>query len=513
MANEGKGAAPPPTATGVLIGLALAGILLHFSLTGRYGIFRDELYYLACADHLAWGYVDHPPLSIALLAAVRALLGDSLFALRLVPVLLGGATVVVTGLLARELGGRALAQGLAALSVLLAPIVLANGTFYSMNALELLLWPSCFLLLARIARHGGRGRWLWLGLLLGLAVENKLGTAFLGVGLVMAIALTRLRRELLTPWLWAGVALAALVVAPHVVWQVTHGWPFLEFAASARAGKMVAMSLPDFFFALVLLGGPAAVPLWLGGLVALLALPRLRPFRVAGVTALVALGAIVLAGGKPYYAAPLLPPLLAAGAVLLERLSAGGRRWIAPVAVGLVGLTGLVLLPMAVPTLPPSTYVAYAARLGVAPPRDERAPLGSLPQHFADRFGWENLAATVGRVYAALPPEERERAAVLASNYGEAGAIDFFGPRYGLPKAICPHNAYWHWGPRDATGELVIAVGYPRERLDALFEQVEERGRVVSEWAMPYETDLPVFVCRGLRAPIDVAWEAAKRFI
>lgn len=455
--------------------------------------------------------MDHPPLSIGVLAAVRAALGDSVFALRLVPVLAGAGTVLATGLLARELGGRRLAQGLAALAAALAPVVLANGTFYSMNALELALWPTALLLLARINRRGGCGRWLWLGLVLGLAAQNKLGTAFLGVGLLAGVALTRLRAELRTPWPWAGAAVAALVVSPQVAWQVAHDWPFLEFAATARAEKMVAMSTVGFLGALALLGGPLVAPLWGVGLGGLLVGRRLRPFRPLGVTALVALAAIMAAGGKPYYAAPLLPALLAPGAVLLE--SVATRRWMANTLVALVTLGGLALLPLAVPVLSPASYVAYAEHIGIAPPRDERSPLGALPQHFADRFGWQNLAETVARVHAELSPEDRAHAAILASNYGEAGAIDHFGPRLGLPKAICPHNSYWTWGPRDATDELVIAIGYPRERLEQIFEHVEERARVTSEWAMPYETNLPVFLCRGLRVPIGEAWAAARRFI
>lgn len=502
-----------PPAGRLLAGLALLGVVLHFATAGAYGIFRDELYYLACADHLAWGYVDHPPLSIAVLAAVRALLGESLFALRLVPTLAGGATVVVTGLLARQMGGGRLAQALAATAALCAPVVLANGTYYSMNALDLVLWPVALLLLLRAGADAGTGRaaWLWPGVVLGFAALNKLGAAFLGAGLAAGVALTPFRRALRSPWPWVGAAVAAAVVAPHVLWQIGHGWPFLEFAANARAGKMAEQSPLGFLAALALLGGPGAAPLWGAGLAGLLVGAPLRAARAVGVVALVALGAIIAAGGKPYYAAPLLPALFAAGAVLAER--AGARRWVPIAALALTVASGVALLPLAVPLLPPERFVTYAEAIGVSPPRDERAAVGALPQHFADRFGWPELASAVAAVYHALPPEERARAAILASNYGEAGAIDHFGPPLGLPRAICPHNSYWLWGFGGATGEVVIAVGYPRDRLEQLFERVEERGRSISRWAMPYEADLPIHVCWRLRVPIDEAWAAARRFI
>ena len=510
----------------VVAALACAKLVLHFVLNDTYGVFRDEYYYIACAEHLGWGYADHPPLSIALLALVRATLGESTFALRLLPVLAGAGTIVTTALLARELGGRGFAIAFAALLALLAPIFLANGTFFSMNAFEQLLWPLAALALARLCRGGPPRLWLGLGLLLGLAALDKLSAAFFGVAIVAGVVATPLRRQLRTLWPWAGAIAALLIVLPHLVWQANHGWPFLTFAANAREFKIAAASPLEFLAGVTLLFNPLALPVWLGGLAALFVLPALRPAGRALGVAFVVLVALVLAtGGKTYYVAATFPIVLAAGAVATERLVARlsaaperpGRRVAARVlsvaAPGIVAVGGLALVPLAVPTLAPATFVRYAETLGVAAPRDERTPLGALPQHFADRFGWENLVTTVAAVWGALPPEDQARAAILAGNYGEAGAIDVLGPPHGLPKAISLHNSYWLWGPGDTQAAVVVAVGVPRADLEALFDSVEERGRVRSDWAMPYETDLPVHVCRGLRVPLREAWAAGRKFL
>ena len=206
--------------------------------------------------------------------------------------------------------------------------------------------------------------------------------------------------------------------------------------------------------------------------------------------------------------------LFAAGGVAYERLSARrGWHWLRPALVGLVTLVGIVAVPLAVPILPPESLVRYAAAIGAEAPQEERQRRVALAQHFADRFGWENMVATVARVYQTLPPEERAHAAIIVGNYGEAGAIDFFGRRYGLPHAISGHNNYWLWGPGNTTGEVVIVVGASREQLEPHFEDVTQAATVESEYAMAFETNLPVYVCRRLKRPLAEVWPALKRYI
>lgn len=503
-----------PDATGLLLLLALAKTALHFATLSNYGYFRDELYYLACADHLAWGYVDHPPFSIALLAVTRSLFGDSLLAIRLPVVLAGALTVVLTGWLARELGGGRFAQVLAALAFVFMPVALGMASFYSMNALDLLFWLGAVYVLVRILNSGDARLWLVFGAIVGVGMMNKISVGFLVFGLLVGLVLTRQRQLLLSAWFWLGGVIAALLFLPHVIWQIANGFPTLEFMRNASELKIQAMSVGAYLGAQVLYSGPAAVPLWVGGLLYLLFARAAGAYRALGIAYLAILALLVSQHGKAYYLAPAYPMLFAAGGVAYERLSVrGGWRWLRPAMLGLITLVGIVVMPLAVPMLSPESVVRYAAAIGVEVPQEERLRHVALAQHFADRFGWENMVATVARVYQALPPEERQRAAIVAGNYGEAGAIDFFGSRYGLPHAISGHNSYWLWGPGNTTGDVAIVIGAPRERLQQLFADVTQVDTIVSDYAMAYETNLPVYVCRHLKRPLAEVWPALKRYL
>ena len=494
--------------------LALAKTALHLATIANYGYFRDELYYLACADHLAWGYVDHPPFSIAVLAVTRSLLGDSLLAIRLPVVLAGAATVVLTGWLARELGGGRFAQVLAALAFVFMPVALVMATFYSMNALDLLFWLGAVYVLVRIINSGDARLWIAFGAIVGVGMMNKISVGFLVFGLLVGLALTRHRRLLLSPWFWLGGAVAGLLFLPHIIWQIANGFPTLEFMRNASELKIQAMPVGAYLGAQVLYTSPAAVPIWVGGLAYLLFVRAAAAYRALGIAYLAILALLVAQHGKAYYLAPAYPMLFAAGGVAYERLSARrGWHWLRPALVGLVTLVGIVAVPLAVPILPPESLVRYAAAIGAEAPQEERQRRVALAQHFADRFGWENMVATVARVYQTLPPEERAHAAIIVGNYGEAGAIDFFGRRYGLPHAISGHNNYWLWGPGNATGEVVIVVGASREQLEPHFEDVTQAATVESEYAMAFETNLPVYVCRRLKRPLAEVWPALKRYI
>lgn len=496
-------------AIGVLAGVATAKLLIHFVTNGNYGYFRDELYYIACSDHLAWGYVDHPPLSIALLAATRAMLGDSLFAMRLPVVLCGALCVVLTGLLARELGGGRYAQGLAALAYLVTATSLAMASFFSMNAFDVLFWLICMHIVVRLLQTGDTRLWLLLGAVAGLGMLNKYSVAFGVFGLLAGMLVTPSRRCLFSGWLLAGGALAALIFLPHLLWEVANGLPTSEFIRNATAYKIVAMPPLAFLMAQVLETNPVTAPLWLAGLGYLLFAPAMRQFRPLGAMYVVVLLILLLQHAKPYYLSPAYPALLAGGAVAAERL----RPWLrAALGIWLV-IGGVAVGAMAIPALPPATYLRVTRLLGIRAPQEERSHTAEMPQILADRFGWENLTETIGRVYQALPPDQRTRAAILAGNYGEAAAVDFFGPRYGLPKAISGHNNYWLWGPRGATGELMIVVGIAKADLEQYFATVEQADTIVSPYAMPFETNLPVYVCRDLRLPIDQVWPAVKRFM
>lgn len=499
----------------VLALIAVAKFGFHLATSQGYGIFRDELYYIACSEHLALGYVDQPPLSILLLWLARRSLGDSLPAIRLLAALAGAASVFVTGLIARQLGGRRGAQVLAALAVFVAPVLLAFAHFFSMNAFDLLFWTVLELLAVRILWHDAPRLWVVFGLIAGLGLQNKYSVAFLVFGLAIGLVLTPLRRHLASPWLWLGGALAALIFLPHLWWQVQTGWPSLEFMSRATAEKNLPISPLAFAAQQLLLLNPLLFPLWLTGLAALLLAPSLARVRALGWAYVAVFVLFVTQRAKVYYLAPIYPVLFAAGAVTVERFCA--RRawgWAMPAAAVLTVVGGLVTLPMAVPVLPVQTFLVYQQALGLSPPQMERNPRGALPQVFADMHGWAELVDTVARVYQRLPAEARPRAVVLVSNYGEAGAVDFLGRPRGLPRAISGHNNYWLWGPGDLRADdTVIAVGLSREQLLQAFAEVERVDTVRCEYCMPFENDLPVHVARGLKGPVGALWQRLRRFI
>jgi len=499
-----------------VVALKLAIHLLTNAIVSRpgdFGFFRDELYYLASTDHLAWGYVDHPALSIWILAAVKGLLGDSLFSVRLIPALAGAATVLLTARLAKELGGRAFAQTLAALGATVSLIALGIGAIYSMNAFDHLLWVLAFLCMARLETTDDRRWWLALGGVLGFGLLNKVGVLWLGLGFGLAALLTPRRRDLTTRWPWLGVGLGALGGLPFLLWNLTHDWAHLTFIENALSGKYSGLTRLGFLREQLVQSNPSTVLLWTVGLAALLVAAKLRPYRGLAISVLTVAAVLLLNGrSKAEYLAPAFPALFAAGGVIWELWTEQGRRrWLrVPLVVLLVA--GLVLTPLVLPVLSVDSYIAFAEGLGVAPGTSEEKELDDLPQFYADMFGWKEKAEAVAAVYHSLSPEERAKAFIYGNNYGRAGAIDYWGPSLGLPKTIGGHNSYWLWGPRDFDGSVLIYIGGERESLLQIFATVELAGHALCDHCMPYEKDLPIFVCRDLEVPTEGIWDEVRNF-
>ncbi|HLL75237.1 MAG TPA: glycosyltransferase family 39 protein [Pyrinomonadaceae bacterium] len=506
----------PTSDRAVLLYLSLAKLLLHFATNGRYGYFRDELYYLACGERLDWGYVDQAPLIAVFARLARTLFGDSLFAVRLLPAVAGAATVFLTGLLARELGGRRFAVALAAVCVIVAPGYLLTHTILTMNAFEPLVWVACAYLFARICRTGDGRLWLWFGVVAGLGLLNKHSTLLFGFAFALGLLLTPARRHFFGRRLWLGGLVAFVIFLPHVLWQIAHDWPIVEVLRNADRNQNLTVSPLQFFTGQLLLTHPLTFPVWAAGLYFYLFAKAGRPYRALGWAYVAMFALMILLRAKIYYLLPFYPVLFAPGAVWCEgffaRLAARNRhlRWLKPAALSLLVATGAVTAPLALPVLPVETLIRYQRALGLEAPRTEKLRLAELPQHFADMHGWEELTETVARVYHALPEEERPRCAVFARNYGEAGAIDFFGQRHGLPKAIGKHQNYFLWGPRDYTGECVITVGEKLEGVQKSFDQIEHAATFTHPYVLPHENEQPVFVCRKPKAPLSEIWPRVK---
>ncbi len=502
-----------PTATAVILCLSACKLLVHLYAGRHYGYFVDELYYLACGRHLDWGYVDQPPLIAVITWMARSLLGDSLPAIRLFPALAGAAEVALTALIARELGGKRFAQGLAALATLVAPGILALDNLLTMNAFEPLFWMGCAWLFIRIVKTGNQKLWMWFGILAGFGIENKYSMLIFGAGIVVGMLLTPQRRSLLSPWIWIGGAIAFLIFVPNLLWNIRHHFPFLELQANIRrVGRDVPLGPLTFFGEEILTLLPLTLPIWLAGLWFYLFSARGKQFRALGWAWVFTAAVIVTLNPRIYYLYPALPLLFAGGSVMWESwLPQPRHAWLKLAYAALMIVAGAVLSPLVIPVLPPETYIRYTNALHLQPPRIETHKLGPLPQIFADQFGWEEMAATVARVYNNLPPEVRGKTAIFGQNYGQAGAIDLFGPKYGLPPAISGHQSYFLWGPRGYTGESMIVMDDRQERLEQLFTFVRKVASIYHPYSMPYE-HFDVFYCRGLKRPLNEVWPQVKNW-
>jgi 4-amino-4-deoxy-L-arabinose transferase-like glycosyltransferase len=471
----------------ILAGLGLVKLAIHAATSASYGFHRDELYYIASGRHPALGYVDYPPMTPMLARLSLDLFGPSVFWLRMFPALAGAVIVVLAGLIAAELGGSRFARGLAAGAVLTSTAFLGNWLFQTVT-FDQLAWAVTLLLAARMLRTGDPRHWIAIGAALGVGLETKYTILALCVGLAAGLLACR-RRDLATPWPWLGAAIALLILAPNLWWQATHGWLSVRFILYHPVAQAADFSPLAVLAGQIVLVGPLAVPLWIGGWVRLL---RGRQVRFLGVTALVAFLVFTLTG-KDYYAAPLYPLLFAAGAVTAESLA---RRagWLRAVAVVALALDAILLAPFAMPLVPPARLHQYG--------------FDTANKDLAATVGWPEVAAQVAAVYDNLPPGERSHAVILASNFGEAGAVDLYGPSLGLPAAICPEMTYWLWKPAHVDDSTVIVVGARAADVSWAFDDV----RVAAPIRIPYgvrnqsEVDKEILIARQPRVSLDEVW-------
>ena len=499
----------------IVIGIALAKLLFHIYFNNRYGYFRDEFDYLACANHLSWGYVDQPPLIPFLARISRMLLGDSLRSIRFLPALAASVLVIQTAVIARELGGRRFALLLSAVTILVAPQYLSNGSLLGTNCLEPNLWMGCayFAILA-IKRNHPR-YWLWFGVLAGLGMEEKYSIALFGFGIVVGLLLTEQGRAFGNKWIWLGGLAAFLVFLPNLLWNIHYHWPFLELMRNIKAeGRNVVLGPSQYFFQQTLLLHPLTAPIWITGLLAFFFSSRLKPYRFLGWSYLVCYAVFFALHGKNYYLAPIYPMLLAAGAVVIESAVEQPRRtWLKPAMIIILLVSGAHLMPVVIPVLSPDGFIAYMKYLPFKLPVMEHSHArATLPQWYSDQFGWQEIVAETAQAWDRIPADEHHDCGIFAQDYGQAGAIDFFGPRYGLPRALSGHQSYYLWGPQGYSGNCMIVLDDERGVLEQLWEHVEYVGRSADH---PYalEKEIPVFICKRAKfGSLTQLWPKLKRW-
>jgi hypothetical protein len=516
FAGRSPSSDPPRGDIPLILGFAFGALAFHLLVNafGGYGIFRDEYYYIACSKRLAAGYVDQPPFAMFLLAASRALFGVSQLGLRILPALAHALSIILGGLIARRLGGRKTAVLLTCLAVALAPLIIGHTNIFQMNAFAYVFWALAAYLLVLITERSRPGLWILLGVVMGLGLLNKIDFLWFGVGLAAALLLTDLRKHLSTPWPYAAAAIALLVFSPFIVWNITHDFAHLEFIRNASAGKYSGLTRPDFLFGLAMLLNPVNMLLWVPGLFFLLFNREARRYRALGI---IYAAAFLILFANPHskseYLGPSYTMLFAAGGVAVERwASRGRRRWAVASLASLSALTSLLMLPFAVPVLPVETYIEYAAAAGIKPSTAEGLELTELPQYYADMFGWEELAEDVSAVYLALPESERSSTVVLTQNYGEAGALEYYASKYPLPPVISTHNSYWVWGyPKPGFKTVIVLRGDEDDHRQSCAD-VTVAAVHTCRYCMPYENNMPIYVCRGLRLTPAEIWRNDKTF-
>jgi hypothetical protein len=486
--------------------------LAHLVANPHYGFFRDELYFIVCGRHPAWGYVDQPPL-VPLIAAGSQLFGLSLVALRATAALFAAGGVFVTCRLVKEWGGGRYAQALAALVVAVTPVLCAFAEKAGPDMVGLWLWPLAALYVARLVNGAHPRWWLAAGAALGVSCEAKYSVVFFGLALVAGIALSPSRRVLLTPWFAAGIALAAIVALPNFLWQAAHGFPMWELLRDAQlTGKNVVLSPPAYLAQELLITNPLLAPVWIIGLIRAFADARLR---WVGWTYVLLIAMMIALHGKHYYPADVYPLLIGSGALTLAQWTRH-LTWARFAIASAAAVFSLWMLPLVEPILPEARAASYEMTLErvlhTSAATENHRPV-AIGQDFADMHGWPQLAALVARVYRSLPPSERAQAAIVASNYGEAAAIDVFGRAYHLPPALSGHNTYWLWGTHGYSGNVVIDVNGDCGRREHLYRSSVRAATFDAPWIMSYEQNIPIMVCRGIRIPLAQLWPRLKDYI
>lgn len=484
---------------------------LHAAGNAHYGFFRDELYFIVCGRHAQWGYVDQPPV-VPLLAAATQMWGASLFLLRLVPAIFAAAAAYVTCVLASEFGGGAFAQVVAALAFLFAPVLLSFGGKVSTDEVGLLTWPLLALLAVRIVKTETPGLWLAFGAVAGVSIESKYSVLFFLIALFVGLASSPERGVLFSRWAAGGALVAAVLTLPNFLWQMHYGFPMWELLQAGAHGKNIIAGPLLYVVQEILITNLFLFAVWAIGLVWLL---RTARYRFLGVAYVVLIVEMLALGGKHYYPAAVYPILMAAGGVQIERWTRHAHVARYAVAAWMV-ISGSVFVPFALPVLPEPQFLAYLSAMQNALhirretlATEHERDVSPLPGDYADMHGWPQLAATVQRLYDGLPPSDRAKAVVLASNYGEASAIAFFTPSVPV---ISGHNQFWLWGTRGFDGSVVIDVNGYCGRSRHLFDSVTLATRFNAPYTIGWETDIPIAICKGIRVPVAQIWPSLKSY-
>jgi len=487
-----------------LAGLAMVKLLIHLPFLTRYGYHHDELYFIACGNHLSAGYVDHPPLVPWIAWLSTTLFGESLFALRILSTLSGAITVFLVCLLVRRLGGGRFAQLMTGVGMIIAPVYLRTANMLCLPAFEPLFWVIATYLVVRIIQEENPRLWLWVGVVVGVGLLNKHSMLFFAFGLAIGLLFTSQRRHFKSLWLYGAGAISLLIFLPNLIWQINHGWPTLNFVLNLKAGVMSGISLLQFIAGQFFYLHPFNAILWISGLAFFLFFKAGKSYRILGWIWLAVFILLVVTKSKIYYLAPAYVILIAGGGISVERWVLRKRKkWLRNGIFSFLLIGGILMTPVSVPILDINTLEKYIHSISFGAFKNIYELTGDL----RGMFGWEKRVRTVAEVYHSLSSEEKERCVIWGGGYGNAGAIDYFGKKYGLPNAVSLSMTYWLWGLPEGERDIVIVMGIKKKDIEHIFGKVETAAEVELKNVNPWQTPFPVLICRFPKRSLADIWE------
>ena len=519
MTTTSARAQRPELASRAIAALSLLAVALHVVVDwlSPYGFQRDEFLYMAMGRHLQLWRMDFPPFIAMLSQVERLLLGDSIVAIRLSSSIASGLLVLLAALIARELGGKTFAQILAAVAVAVSPLFLRAGVLFQPVVFDQLWWTLALYALVRLCANATRDDmldttprwWIMLGVVCGVGLLTKFSLLFFGAALVAAIVIAPQRRVIFTPWPWLAAVIAFALGSPSIIGQIALGYPVVDQMKTLQGSQLAHVSVWSFVTGQFFLG-PGAL-LAVAGALYLVMADRMRPFRSVGWTCIGAFMLLLVLHGKSYYIGPIYPTLFAAGAVVFERWSEHRAYNVSMalrvVAIALLVATGALGAPLELPIFSKELTASFASRMGLtATTRTNQGTPLKLPQDYADMLGWPELVNAVAKVYDSLPPEKRAQVVLVGENYGEAGAMEFYGPKLGLPRVVSAAGSYWFFGPGEKPGTVMISLGVTREDLAKFYGTVTPAGRVLNDWGVPEEQDVSIYVGENPKATIQQLW-------
>ncbi len=497
----------------LIISLSILKLFLHVLSNGNYGFHRDEFLSLAMGNHLSWGYRETPPAIAAAASMVRTLLGNSPGAVRFLPAILGSGVVFFTGVITRKLKGRMFAITVAMLSVIISPGFLRDNTLFQPMVFQQFFWVViCFLLVIWI-QHPERKYWIWFGVFFGMGLMNDYIMLLFGLVFFISMLASSQRKVMRTSLPWIALLIGLFLSLPHWLWQISHRFPALDYYTLLQQTQLHLFSAKNFLIEQILFLNPVTFPVWFGGLIYVFFTRQGRKYILFGWLYVFLLLFLLVLHGNSNSLLSQYPVLLALGALGMERWIRSRRRHgIKPLIIVGFLLSGVVSAPYGLPVLTVQNLELYhrfwASTVElISPEKLQTARTEKLPAYYANMFGWNTQARVVSEIYRRLTPGEKKQCVVLASNYGEAGALEYFRSGMLLPPVISYDGSFYDWGPGDVSGEILIAIGVPLQRLKPHYRRIKRAGVVQNEYAVDYETNLPVYLCRKPVKQLEAIWQ------